>query len=105
MKHKLIKLGAFLAELCFLLMFYSSALLAPIPFGLIRVGCILFAAAASCALAYFASSPSNVSAETKRLSFSQLISKPAFAIWVIAVVITTLQLAGGLATVYLANRK
>jgi len=105
MTYKLIKWGALLCEVCLLLMFYSAALLAPVPFGFIRIGCVLFAAAASCALAYFVSSRSKVSADTKRLPFNQLIFKPAFAIWVIAVIITMLQLASGLAMVYLASRK
>jgi len=73
MRYKLIRWGAFLAEICFLLMFYSASLLAPIPFGFMRIGCILFSAAGAYTFAYFASSPSNSSAKARRLSFKHLI--------------------------------
>jgi len=77
-------------------MLYSATLLAPVPWGLIRISCILFTAAASCALAYLASSHFKNPAETKHLLFKQLIAKPPFIIWIIAVVIIALQLASGL---------
>jgi hypothetical protein len=88
-----------------LLMLYSATLLAPIPFGLVRIGCILFTAAASCALAYFTSSRLESSLESKHLSLSQVIVKPPFIVWGVVVVIIFLQLANGLLTVYWTTKK
>lgn len=100
MTNKLIKVGAFLFEICMLLMLYSAALLAPVPFGFIRIGCVLFAAVASCALAYIASFGSEVLARAKRLSLKEIAPKPAFIIWMIVVIVIILQLVIGLVRVY-----
>ena len=105
MKYKFVKWGAFLGELCVLLMLYSATLLAPVPFGLARIGSVLLFAGASCSLAYFASSRIDVAAETKHLSFKQVFFKFPFIVWMFAVVIILLQLASALLMVYLTNSR
>jgi hypothetical protein len=105
MTHKLVKWGAFLGELFILLMLYSATLLAPIPFGFLRVTNILLFASASCALAYFASSRQEGYVKIKRLSFKQVVSKLPFVVWIAVVAVIMLQLAGGLLMAYLANRR
>ncbi|WP_188757836.1 hypothetical protein [Edaphobacter acidisoli] len=104
-KHRLVKWGAFLCEICMLPMLYSATLLAPIPFGFVRSSGIVFAAAASFAFAYLASSRFGRSAEANRLSFKQIILKPPFVIWILAVAVITLQLMSALLMVYLSSRK
>lgn len=105
MTHKLLTLGMVLCELCLLLMLYSATLLAPVPFGFVRIGCILMLAAASCAFAYFAGSRLASSVETEQVRLKRVLSKPPFIIWVIVAVVIVVQLANGLFMVYLANRK
>jgi hypothetical protein len=86
-------------------MLYSATLLAPVPFGFVRIGSIIFFAAASCTFAYLASTGFKSPTETRSPSLKQVILKPPFVIWIIAVVIISLQLAEGLLMVYLANKK
>jgi len=105
MKYRLVKWGAFLCEICMLPMLYSATLLAPVPFGFVRITSIVLVAAASYAFAYLASSHFKSPAETRHLSFKQVIAKPPFLIWITVVVIITLQLASGLLMVYLENQK
>ncbi len=105
MTDKLVKWGAFVVELCLLLMLYSATLLAPIPFGFIRIGTALVLAIASCGLAYFVSSRLERPAEMKHYSFTQAIFKPPFVVWIVVVSIILLQLANGLLMTYSANRR
>ena len=105
MTYRLIKWGTFLVELCLLLMLYSATLLAPIPFGFIRIGTALVLAIASCGLAYFASSRLERPAEMKHYSFTQVIFKPPFVVWIVVVTIILLQLANGLLIAYSASRR
>jgi uncharacterized membrane-anchored protein len=86
-------------------MLYSAALLAPIPFGLVRIGVIVVVAAASFALAYVSGSRFKNSKETKSLRFKQVIVKPPFIVWLAVVAIITFQFASDSLMIYLANKK
>jgi magnesium-transporting ATPase (P-type) len=86
-------------------MLYSATLLAPVPFDALRISVIGLLAAVSCALAYFSSSLFRNPADTKRLRLIQIIAKPPFVVWIVAVVIISFQLANGLYMLYLVNRK
>jgi len=97
--------GAFLGELVFLLEFYVLTLLAPGPFNAVAIAMIGFFGIISCALAYFSSSLLRDPADTKRLRPIQIVAKPPFIVWIVVVVITSLQLANGLIMVHLASRK
>lgn len=105
MTHRLVKWGAFLVELCLLLMLYTATLLAPIEFGFIRIGIALVLLIASCGLAYLASFRLDRPAEINHYSFKQVIVKPPFVVWIVVVSIILLELANGLVMTYLANKR
>jgi hypothetical protein len=104
MRSRLAKLGSIVGEGCTLWMLYSATLLAPIPFGVARIGGIVLAGSASFAFAYFATSRSGSSGEDKHLSLKRAFSRPPFIVWFVVVTIITLQLANGLYMVHLANK-
>ncbi len=104
MTEKLVRWGAFLLELCFLLMLFSATLLAPVPFGFARIGSIVLFAAVSFASAYFASFRLEVLRNFKGVSFKQVITKPPMVVWAIVVAIIFCLLASGLLTSYLSSR-
>ena len=103
--HQAMKLGAFLVELVTLLELYVLILLAPGPFNAVAITMVSLFGIASCSLAYFSSSLFRNPADTQRLRLTQVIVKPPFVVWIVAVVIISFQLANGLIMVYLANRK
>ena len=104
MRSRFSKLGLIVGEGCTLWMLYSATLLAPIPFGVARIGGIVLAGSASFAFAYFATSRTGGSGEVKRLSLKHAFSRPPFIVWFIVVTIIILQLANGLYMVHLANK-
>lgn len=101
----MVKIGCFLGELCTLPMLYSATLLAPVPFDALRISMIGLLAAVSCAFAYFSSCRFKDAADVRRLRLTQIIAKPPFVVWIVAVVIILFQLANSLIMVYLASRK
>jgi hypothetical protein len=86
-------------------MLYSATLLAPVPFGFARISVIVLIAAASFALAYESSSRFKSPAETTPLRFKQVIAKPPFVIWIVAVVVIAYQLGNASLILSLANKK
>jgi len=103
--HQVMKIGTLLVELFFLLELYSLTLLVPGTFNAVAFSIIGFFAIASCALAYLSSSLFRNTEDTKRLRLTQIIAKPPFVVWIVVVVIISFQLANGLYTLYLVNRK
>ena len=103
--QKLLRLGIWLGEICLLLMLYSATLLAPIPFGFVRIGVAIFLLASSGGLAYFASARLGRPAGEGAPSLLQVISKPAAVVWIAVVVIILLQLGDGLLTAHLASKR
>jgi len=92
-----VKVGAFLGELVTLLELYVQTLLAPGPFNTEAITTIGLLATVSCAFAYLSSSLFRYqAADTKPLRLRQVIAKPPFVVWIVVVVIISVQLANGL---------
>ena len=99
------KVGAFLVELVTLLELYVLMLLAPGPFNGVAITMVGLFGIISCGSAYFSSSLFRNPVDTQRLRLTQIIVKPPFVFWIVAVVIIMIQLANSLIMIHLANRK
>jgi hypothetical protein len=96
---------AFLCELVVLAMFYSAAMLAPVPFDWERITAILLTATVSGTFAYISSSgfPSRAKCET--FTWKRLVLKPPFLIWIAALGFTGIQFLWALNMYLMATKK
>jgi hypothetical protein len=100
-----IKWGTFLVELAALLELYVLVLLAPGSFNAVAITMVGLFGVVSLGSAYVSSSLFRNRVHTQRLRLTQIIIKPPFVVWIVAVVIILFQLANSLIMVHLANRK
>jgi hypothetical protein len=103
--RRLTMFGALLCELIVLVMFYSATMLDPLPFDWVRITSILVTGAISGAFAYVSSSSLSGRAKREALTWKQLVIRPPFIIWIVAVGFTAVQFLGALNMWLMATKK
>jgi len=96
---------AFLGELIVLAMFYSATLLDPLPFDWVRVSMILLTGIVSCVLAYTSSARFLGGTERNAIKWKQVLLKPPFLVWFVAVAFTAIQFSSAALMWFLATRR